>query len=356
MSNQLFLFFVKKIYSIYRDYQKFTHLKKMSLFEEFQTWEIIQNPKATYSYRRTLAERKETMEEREARERAERKALSKKMKEEMSPEEFKKRRQKELYKKNRNKVIEKKLKAYHEQREEDLDALEETYVELYWRAEFEPTLDEFYTKKYREDDVKEGRKYQYAWWLTQIRWMNRREIDVYTEPIRICDRKWMDTVLTRLWWNELKAYQALQPYKNKLEECFFSINKRKQMASKYPMWAMDENMREVVKEIWMTESHVCTVADWMKRGKYFQSEVYLWRNSFIIWDVIITQTGHLFRISLNGGPSWLTKETIEDEHEDRMKFFRREIKKPKHLYRVSDAYLIKIDLNERERCFYIVPT
>lgn len=71
------------------------------------------------------------MEEKAAREKAEWKELSNKMKEEMPPEEFKKWRRKELYERKKDEIIKKKLDKYHKERDEDMEALEDVYKELY---------------------------------------------------------------------------------------------------------------------------------------------------------------------------------------------------------------------------------
>jgi hypothetical protein len=94
----------------------------------------------------------------------------------------------------------------------------------------------------------------------------------------------------------------------------------------------------------------------MVRDKFMVSELYLGRNSFIFWDVLVTWTWNTFRIALENNLPWLTKDTVEEIHSLRMDWRKNKGEKAPPIYIVNDAYLIKIPINERENLFYIVPT
>ena len=177
----------------------------------------------------------------------------------------------------------------------------------------------------------------------------------YKKPIKICYRKWLNRIRNTLLREEWKAYQLLLPYLSDLEGARFMI-KRKQTITKYPLWNVRWLLAKLIINSDIAPSHVCNVLSAIQRGKYIVSEAYLWRNSFIMWDVIVTQTGHKFQPCLEHNIRWLNPKTIDNIHNVRMKRWKKKWKEKPPIYMLQDAYLVKITPNEWEQRFYIVPT
>ncbi len=102
-------------------------------------------------------------------------------------------------------------------------------------------------------------------------------------------------------------------------------------------------------------NQVCSVASAMLRDKYIISEVYLGRVSFLVGDVIISQAGNVLRPCLENNIPWLTKDTVDELHKKRMDWLKKKTDDLK-IYILRDTYLVKYQLNEREKMFYIIPT
>lgn len=151
-----------------------------------------------------------------------------------------------------------------------------------------------------------------------------------------------------------KAYLYLKPHMDEVKGCFYQMSK-KQLPYDFPVYMSSGPLRTLAENWPVNKWYIFLVYEWMRRWKYMCSEMYLGKNSFIFWDVIVTQTGHLFRISLNHNLPRLTKDTVEDIHKKRMEWKRDGTKEPPPIYILRDAYLIKVKLKE-EFLYYIVPT
>ena len=114
-------------------------------------------------------------------------------------------------------------------------------------------------------------------------------------------------------------------------------------------------MREIVDSTDISNNQLCSVASAVLRDKYIMSELYLWRCSFLVGDVIITQNWNVIRPLLENNIPWLTVDTVEELHQKRMDYLKKKTDDLK-IYALWDCYLTKVWLNEREYFYYIIPT
>lgn len=312
----------------------------MSLFNDLQG-ELIEKPKNRGSYYKILKQKEEEIKTK--------KQIVKEMKEKLSPEEFKKRYRRLYYDK------EKERKKYQEKKADVDKYVWELIDEIYADIPDLINRDRYYTEKYKKDDTKRW-AYKFAWRSSKIRRLNRNWLPIQKTPFRISNRKWLDRCMKELLNTQTSVYKYLSPYLKEIKNCAISMHK-KQQPYDYPTYTIDEPLNSLCKNSNINTWRIVNVADWMIRDKLIISELYLGRNNFIFWDVLVTWTWNIFRISLENNLPWLTKDTIEDIHEKRMRW--RKDKKDMDMppiYIVNDAYLIKIPINERENYFYIVPT
>lgn len=311
----------------------------MSLFNELSQEEVIENIKDTNNYRKILTEKKE--KEKTWKE------LLKEKKKELSPEEFKKRQQSEYYKR---KFREKKLKKYHEQRAEDEALLEEVYKSVYQDEVLD--YDKFYTEKYKQDDIL-NRWYNFAWWVSRLMRISWTYAKKQTKPFRISERRCMNYPIDRLFKMQIQAYEYLKQHRDEIKDCKYVLAKKQHVYT--PSYYLEEPLKTIAENWPVNRMRIMNVFDWMVRWKFFCSELYLGRDSFILWDVLITWTWNVFRIALENNLPWLTKDTVEECHEKRMNWWKNKSDDEPPIYMVNDAYLIKIAVNERENLYYIVP-
>lgn len=326
----------------------------MSLFNELQ-WEIIEKPRSTYNYAKILETQKESEEEKAKREKAERKALCAEKKKEMSKEEFELWRRKAYYQLQKEERIEKQLDKYYKNKREEEALLEEIYKDVYDPIPEPINYDKYYLEKFKDDDRDSDNKYRFSWRSSKIIFENWKTIPRYRQPIRIYWRKWVEVSRKNLLKKEIEAYKLLLPHLPELKDERFML-KKKQTLTKYPLRNVNWNLAKITMNSDIAPSHICNVLDAIHRDKYIASEAYLWRNSFIIWDMLVTQTGNKFQPCLENNIPWLTPETVEDIHEVRMQRRKHKGKEKPPIYMVPDAYLVKIPINEWETYFYIIPT
>ena len=327
----------------------------MSLFNDLQS-ELIEEPKKLGNYRKILRKKKETEEEKEAREKREWKELCAQKKQEMSKEEFEARRMKEYYKRNRKERIKKQLKLYYNWKAEKRKQQEEDYwdIELVWTEEQPTDIDAYYTEKFKKDDIVR-RGYRFSWWSSRLKRMDWRRIPKRKTPFRISNRRRLEWGMNIVYEKQIKCYNYLKPYVEQVRNCKYCLTK-KQYPGGYPNYYMDEPLKTIAESGPEPAGRLVTILDWMLRDKFMVSELYLWRDSFIFWDMLVTWTWNTFRIALENNLPWLTPDTVEDIHEKRMKWRKEKADEAPPIYIVNDAYLIKVMLNETESLFYIAPT
>lgn len=315
----------------------------MSLFSDFTQGAIIQNPKATYSYKKALEIKKETEPVKTWKE------IRNEMREKLTPEEYKKWLYKETYQRKKEDIA----KKYQEKKAEEEAYIEEIYKEVYDILPEPQSYDDIFTQKYRCDDIVKD-SYIFSWWSSRLARMNWNYIPKQKNPFRISKRYGIDFPIKALMWIQDKAYNYLKPYLEEIKNCKYYLSKKQYIYS--PIYYIDEPLRTIADNWPVNAARIINVADWMIRWKFIASELYLWRNSFIFWDVLVTNTWNTFRIALENNLPWLTKDTVEDIHKLRIDWRKNKWKVAPPIYIVNDAYLIKIQPNERETLFYIVPT
>lgn len=320
----------------------------MSLFSQIQ-WNIITDPKSLWSYRRILKKKGSDKEEKEKI-----RELYNQKKQEMSEEEYEKRRRKDRYQRNKERIIERQKGWYRRQKEEENAILEDIYESVYSQIPDPINYDKYYTEKFKKDDTVKW-WYRFARRSSRLTRINRRWLPKQKAPFRISNRNWINHMMKRANDMQNKAYLYMKPYIDEVRNCYLGLN-RKQQPFDFPIYKAWGRLREIAEASDINNWYLYLLTDAMRRDKYIPEEVYLWRTSFIFWDVLVTQTGHLFRIALENNLSWLTKDTVEDIHGKRIKWRKEKAKVAPPIYMVSDAYLIKVPINEWETYFYIVPT
>lgn len=277
------------------------------------------------------------------------------MKGKLSKEEFNKWRQKAYYQWQKEERIRKSLDRYYRNKTEEEAIIEDVYKDVYDVLPEPINYDKYYIEKYREDDIDVDGKYRFSWRSSKIIFDYWKFMPKYKKPIRIYWRRGVNTVINNLLKEEGRAYQLLLPHLDELEDAKFKIKKH-QTITKYPLWNVSWKLARLIMNSDIAPSHICNVLSAIQRWKYIISEAYLWRNNFIMGDVIVTQTWHKFQPCLENNIERLTPDTIEDIHNIRMKRRKKKWKKKPPLYMVSDAYLVKIPINKWETYFYIIPT
>lgn len=351
MSNENFYSVVKK-YSLIVGKGILFLIMAMSLFSQIQ-WELIEKPKNTYNYKRILEEKK-NVEDEEKKRKEEWKKLAAEKKAELPEEEFKKWRKKARYQRNKEKCIKNQLNNYYRDKELQEAMIEEIYREVYDTLPEPISRDEFYTEKFKSDDIKSN-WYRFAWRSSRLKRIKWAELSRQHLPFRIYGRYRIDALIKAQEEIQTKSYKYLKEQREEIKDCKINLQKRQQPYN-YPMYSVSEPLKSIADASEINNWNLILVADWMIRGKYMSSGVYLWRNSFIFWDVLVTGTWHLFRIALENNLRWLTPKTVEKIHELRIKRRKEKAEKRPPIYMVWDAYLLKIPINEWENLYYIVPT
>lgn len=317
----------------------------MSLFDELQQWELIEKPKHLGQYRKILEEHKEKPKEKTWKEIRDEKKL------EMPKEEYLRWLRDAWYWNNKDKVADK----YQQKKKEQELFIEEIIKEVYNPLPEPINRDKYYLEKFKKDNTNSEGKYKFGWWKSRIMYDKPlQRYRVRDKPIRIITRKWLPEIYARTQRIEQKAYEYIKPHINEIDIKDFWLAKE-QIISKYPLWLVRGKMRELVDATDIPRAHLCSVASALIRDVYIASEVYMWRNSFIIWDVIVTDTGALFPISLENNLPWLTKDTVEEYHKMRLTWHQSKKAPSPPIYKLPDCYLLKIPINERETYWYIVP-
>ena len=312
----------------------------MSLFNDLQN-ELIEKPRNTGNYRKILKEEGETEKTR--------KEERQEMRAKLSEKEYMTRLQSVYYQRKKKDI----KKKYDEKREKDMELVEELLKEIDEETPEPINYDKYYTKKFRNDDTT-SRAYNFARRsskLMRISWMMTPKMK---SPFRISNRHSMCQAIDRLFEAQIEAYKYLKPHLEEMRWCKYAFAKKQYIYS--PLYYIEEPMRTIIENAPVPNHRAMYVADGMLRWKFMVSELYLWRDSFIFGDVLVTQTWNLFRIALENNLPWLTKDTVEDIHKLRVDWHKNKWEVAPPIYIVNDAYLIKVQPNERETLYYIVPT
>lgn len=325
----------------------------MSLFNQIQ-WQLIEKPKQTYNYLIVRRKKEETEEEKEKREKAEWKELCKQKKEELWEEEFKKWRAKARYQKNRKKHIDKQLSWYYRNKAEEESLFEEIYSDVYDKLPSPIDYNKVYADKYDEDDRWGDWWYKFYWRASRLNRVHANQCQKITRPVRVYNRWNFGMLLSKLWTMQDRAYEYIKPHLWEIciKDMFLA---QEQFFTKLPMRITKNKMRQLTEETDISKNQICTVASALLRDKYIVSELYLWRVSFLMGDIIITHNWNVMRPILENNIPWLNKDTVEELHKKRFDWLHRKIA-DLPIYILWDSYLIRIQINKRETFYYIVPT
>lgn len=323
----------------------------MSLFSELSQWEIIQNPARTYRNYKLLEEKKEKTPEEE---KAEWKALCKQKKAELSPEEFKKWKYKALYEKNKEYRIAKQKALRDNKKIEREEMFKEVMDEVWGNAPEYLDIDKYYLDKFDADDRDGSWRYMFYRRCSRLNKEKITKFKPITQPVKIVHREWFSNFFSKLWAMQQRAYEYMLPYYDEINIEDFKLAKR-QYFTKKPMWTAKWKIVDLVAATDISQNQIYSVTSAVLRGKYIQSELFMGRVSYLVGDIIITQAGNILRPSLKNNLPWLTEDTVDELHEKRIQWLKREID-DLPVYTLWDTYLIKIKPNERETYYYLVPT
>lgn len=282
------------------------------------------------------------------------KQLCAEKKAELWEEAFKKRRLHALYEKNKAKRIEQQLRKYRQEKEETEKMFKEVMDEVWWNVPEYMKIDDYYMDKYAEDDKGSDWKYKYYWWCSRLNFMRTNEFKNIGQPVRIARRKGLSEMLSNLGRIQDQAYLYLKPHIDEIDVKTFKLS-WKQFFTKKPMWSASWKMLELANASSISQNQLFSVASAMLRDRYICSEVYMGRVSYLVGDIIITQGWNILRPCLENNLPWLTVDTVEQLHEDRKRWLKKELDEMP-VYILWDTYLIKVKPNEWETEYYLVPT
>lgn len=325
----------------------------MSLFNDLK-WDIIENPKSTYNYVKVLKKEKEAEEDEEKIRKKKWKELCAQKKQELSKEEYDKWRVKEWYQWNKEWYAKKQLERYYKEKAEEEEMIEGIYKEIYDALPELIDYDKFYMEKYRNDDINYEWRYKFSWRFSRLNWISPGREKKYLNPIKLYNTGKLNLMITNLNKIQDDAYKYLKPHLNEISIKDFSINKN-QIVSQTPMRVARWKMRELKDATNISSNQLCSVASAMLRDKYIVGEVYMWRASFLVGDIIITQNGNVLRPCLENNIPWLTPDTVEELHKKRLDWLKKKID-DLDIYILRDTYLVKYQPNEFEQRFYLIPT
>lgn len=317
----------------------------MSLFSEFSSQSIIENPKQLGQYHKILKKHKEKEEVKTWKEiRNEKKA-------QLSKEEYRHWLTNQYYPRNKEKV-----KERYQQNKKEMEAyMEEIYKDVYDQLVFNPDYDKIFKDKFFEDDTDWEWRYRFSWRASHLALLRFDKIRSIDFPIRIIENYNFDNLIRNQTRIQTQAYEYLKPHINEIDIRDFFMAKKQKMTNR-PLRECYWKMLELVMATKIPHNQLCSIASAIIRWRYIASEVYLWRYSFLVWDVIVTTMGQMFRPCLENNLWWLTKDTVDMLHTARLEFMKytRWINVPIAI--IKDAYLIAIKTNERETLYYVVPT
>lgn len=327
----------------------------MSLFSDFASSELIKNPKDSWSYRRILEERNNTEVVKTEKE------IRKEMREKLSKEEYEKRWHQQNYQKRKEQLAEK----YQKDKEEKEAMIEEIYRDVYDPIPIPLTQDEEYLLKYMDDNVDWEWRYRYSWRASHLQKLYRFKCDTINYPIRIMNNYNMNS----LWMQQLnmqdKVYNYLLPILDelKIDDCRMSDN---QKVTARPLRMSRWRMLEIIDNTSLPAHQLCELMQAMKKWIYIMSEVFLWHISFLCGDMICTSMWQMFFPSLVNNLPWLTPDTVDNEHKERMAFHKYEMWASPTIAVLYDAHLIRVPsikiqdekwnwTNYKKFDYYVVP-
>lgn len=305
----------------------------MSLFDTLKQWEIIENPSQ-------LKQRKERVKkEKEDIKKQKKVQLREEMKAKLSPEEYYKWYQGEWRAHNKKRKHDWYVKDYAKVKAERDRISEEVLSEIEYKWEKEQTIDEYYIEKFREDDTDWEWRYRYSWRASPLAKINRRRTSYYERPIRIAENYDMNILVKNQSSVQQNVYKLIYPHLNEIEPWSFKIAEKQKVTAR-PMWSMVWKILELAEESKLPKHQICEITQALQNGTYIPEEIYLWHISRIFWDVIVTSMGHMFKIALENNLKWLTPDTVEEIHQQRLNY-KKEWDKCR-IYPLYNSYLIRV--------------
>lgn len=305
----------------------------MSLFNQLQ-WQLIENPSQLKQRKEIVKKQKQNTKEQK------RMQELKEMKAKLSPDEYKKWYKVKRNKDNKKRRHERYVQDYAKVKAERDAISEEVLSEVEYKYEKEQNIDEYYTEKFREDDTDWEWRYRYSWRASPLAKIKRVWTQRYEKPVRITDANCGFNALIerqlKMQWN---VYKLVRAHLDEIEYWTFAMAKEQKVTAR-PMRGMYGRILELAEESGYPKHQICEIARALKDGTYMAGEVFLWRISWIFGDVIVTSMGHMFRIALENNLKWLTPDTVEEIHQQRLNYKHKEDKCPIRL--LYNAYLIKV--------------
>lgn len=301
----------------------------MSLFDTLSQWAVIKKITNTWGYRRILEKRNE--------DRKTDKQIRKEKKAELSDEEYHDWYRKEYYQKKKWELA----YRYQQRKAEEEAMLEEIYTDVYDVLEAPKTIDEIYMSKYEKDNLDYEWHYTYSRWASRLACLDKKYCKYITFPVRIVENYKMNYLFAKQLRKQEEAYSYIYPHIWDIRDWDFMMSD-KQKVTNYPMWSCINEMLSLVKQTSISKHQLCEVASALMRDVYIQNEVYLWRCSFLFWDCIVTEYGHMFLPSLEHNIGWLNADTIDTIHSDRMAYHSYKKTWTPPIAILWDAYLIRV--------------
>lgn len=327
----------------------------MSILSGMMSWKLL-DKKQTLSNKNSIQKAKREKEEYKTE-----KQIRKEMKEKLSPEDYYRWYHRTYY----HKSDKEKTKMRNDNKSKIwFEETKKLLLELYWEDKKEQTIDEYYIEKYRADDVDSDWRYRQRWWITNINNLLWKHNNI-SFPIRVAENYDMDYLMTRQFNIQLKAFKYLRWKDINICQCSILSNWRNNRRD--PMWwGNEEYIRLVNNAEWINRQQISEMIRRLQEW-VFIPETWVWYKCFMVWDIIATSMWHMFKIALENNLDWLTKDTIDDIHKQRIEFRYWWDKIPKWfpIARMNNCYLIKIpadkivcddwNIEHHHYNYYIVP-
>lgn len=286
---------------------------------------VIQNPKDSWAYRRYLKEKQRIIESNEKLK--EREEEEKRMKEELSKEEFARWKGNRYYKEHKKEIreaYEKRALLKKQAELEEYEELAKDYPPIKTDREKEIDL----LNKYREDYTDGNGEFKMYRWCTRLRSLNFSAQTALRKPIKIIPTPWVEKSIRYRLEQQHKVYEYIKPHIDKVKAEDIIINGKQIMHNKLQYSFREGSfIAELAKEKKVNKNTLAQISRAMIDWKYIDSECFLWPVTYLCGDRIYTSMGATFPISPYNNYAYLTEDNFDQVHLDTQAYLKRKDKR-----------------------------
>lgn len=282
---------------------------------------VIEHPKQSWVYRRYLKEKQQIIEnDAKLKEREEE---EKRMKAELSKEDFARRKGNRYYKEHKEEINERyKKRALLKKQSmlEEYEELAEDYPPEKTTREKELAL----LEKYRGDYTDSNGEFKIYRWCTPLFRLQFSAQTALRKPIKIIPTPWIEKSIMYRFRVQQKVYEFIKPHIDKVKKEDIIINKTQAMHNKLQYSFREGSfIRELAEQKVVNKNTLWQIARAMLDWKYINSEVYLWPVCYLCGDRIYTSMWQTFPISPYNNYNYLNEDNFDQVHEDTQKYLKR---------------------------------